>query len=286
MEATMNMLRDCALLCATVAWQAAFAAGASAVYIPEKGDGWAVSGGTVELGGALISSVESSPKGFRFNRLQRGCGVIFKLATGKAEPIYDFSSHPSERGCRVGTELTVHGDGIYGVTSWGGYDNAGTIFHLTLDGIHRVVHRFNGSDGRTPASGIVQGDDGRLYGVTQFGGLHDRGTVFRIGKTGRLTTLHHFSDDDPLGEYPSEGLTIGPDRAAYGVARYGAKESGTIFKVEGNGQVSLVRTDGYTVQRFFVAIGTWGPCSACTRMGLSKGCTRSVGTTAAGQITT
>jgi uncharacterized repeat protein (TIGR03803 family) len=236
------------ILCLLFSQSPAIAEGAELIYVPQKGDGWKASGGAVEWNGALVSSLQSSPKGYRFNRAQRGCGVIFRLAGGKAETLYDFSTHPYARGCRVGAELTVHGGDIYGVTWQGGNDDNGTIFRLTSQGVHRVVHRFAGRDGRTPAGGLVRGLDGQLYGVTQYGGLYEHGTVYRLGKTGRLTTLHHFRSGDPLGEFPSEGLTMGPDGAVYGVAEYGTHGGGTIFRISEDGQVALVKalsaTDG------------------------------------------
>lgn len=243
------------------------------VYVPGKGHGWSVSGGVLEWDGALISSLESSPKGYLFSRLQRGCGVIFRLAHGKFEPLYDFSSHPIERGCRVGQELTLHEGMIYGV-SGGGVRENGTVFRLTADGEHHVVHRFNGTDGSVPSSGMVRGSDGRLYGVTQKGGQHDRGTIFRIGKRGRLTTLHHFRYEDELGGFPKWGLTAGPDGDVYGVAEGGAKGGGTIFRVTTEGSVSLVKAlssaDGCWPGRLTLGQDGWlyGPAFLCGENGL------------------
>jgi uncharacterized repeat protein (TIGR03803 family) len=257
-KSTITILGICLL---TIGQEAIALDGQETIYVPGKGEGWSVSGGMVELGGALISSLESSPKGHLFGRLQRGCGVVFKLSAGKFEPIYDFSSHPHNRGCRVGQELTLRGAEIYGVTGQGGNNNNGTIFRLTSTGEHRVIHRFNGADGNSPVAGLVQGHDGRLYGVTQSGGQGDHGTLYRIGKTGRLTTLHHFRDDDPLGEFPTEGLTLGPDGAVYGVAQYGPQGGGTIFRVAVDGEVDLVKAlkpeDGCSPSRLTVGQDGW-----------------------------
>lgn len=241
------------------------------IYVPSKGQGWSVSGGLVEWKGALVSSLKSSPKGLFFNRLRRGCGVVFVLAQGKFEPLYDFSSHPYERGCQIGGELTVDQDMLYGVTGEGGIRDNGTVFRLTAKGEHHVVHRFEGTDGRSPIAGLVRGADGRLYGVTPSGGQHDRGTIFRIGRTGRLTTLHHFRDDDELGQLPTSGLTAGPNGAVYGVAQYGRKGGGTIFRVPTDGKVSLVKAfgsaddDGCWPGRLTVGQDGWlyGPAFLC-----------------------
>jgi uncharacterized repeat protein (TIGR03803 family) len=247
---------------------------AEQIYVPTKGQGWKPTAGVVEWSGGLVGTLQNSPKGLFSDGLQRGCGVIFKLAGGRFEPLYDFSSHPYTKGCRVGGVLAVDGNEIYGVTGKGGHNGSGTVFRLNESGEHRVVHRFSGADGSTPAGGLVKGADGLLYGVTQFGGLHDHGTVYRIGKSGRLTTLHHFSDDDPLGEFPHEGMTIGPDGAAYGTARYGAKGGGTVFRVGIDGNVTLVKslspTDGCDPSRLALGQDGWlyGSAFSCGDRGL------------------
>jgi uncharacterized repeat protein (TIGR03803 family) len=244
------------------------------IYIPGKGHGWWVDGGILEWDGALVSTLESSPKGYLFNRAIRGCGVVFRLLDGKFHPLYDFSSHAHERGCFVGGQLTLHDDMIYGITGKGGVRSNGTVFRITSGGEHHVVHRFSGSDGSIPVEGLVRGADGRLYGVTQFGGLHDRGTVFRIGKTGRLTTLHHFRVGDELGEFPYRGMSVGPDGILYGVADIGRKGGGTIFRVTKNGEVSLVKAlsfaDGCRPGQLTLGQDGWlyGPAFLCGEHGL------------------
>jgi uncharacterized repeat protein (TIGR03803 family) len=267
LEETMKWL---ALMFCLVAQGAASAAASyEQIYVPSKGQGWSISGGLVEWNGALVSSLDSSPKGYFFNRLQRGCGVVFVLANGKFKPLYDFSSHAYERGCQIGGELSVDGEMLYGVTGEGGIRNNGTVFRLTPKGEHHLVHRFEGTDGRGPIAGLVRGADGRLYGATQFGGQHDRGTIYRIGKSGRLTTLHHFQYEDELGGYPVWGLTAGPDGAVYGVAEGGPKGGGTIFRVSTEGKVSLLKAlsaaDGCWPGRLTLGQDGWlyGPAFLC-----------------------
>jgi uncharacterized repeat protein (TIGR03803 family) len=218
----------------------AFAEDFAAVYVPSKGDGWNVRGGMGSWRSGLVGTMESSPSGFQFSRDVRGCGVIFTMESGKVTTLYDFSSHPYFRGCGVGAQLAAHNGSLYGITSKGGRRNAGTVFRLDDDGSHHVIHHFT-APGTYPLSPLVQGADGRLYGVTGGGGRDQRGTVYRIGKTGRFTTLHSFKPSDPLGEFPQNGLTMGPDGALYGTARYGNRGAGTIFRIGSDGRVTLVK---------------------------------------------
>ena len=52
---------------------------------------------------------------------------------------------------------------------------------------------FDGSNGRAPSAGLMQGLDGNLYGTTMQGGSPDaHGTVFSLTPEGVLTTLFNF----------------------------------------------------------------------------------------------
>jgi uncharacterized repeat protein (TIGR03803 family) len=72
---------------------------------------------------------------------------------------------------------------VYGVTSRGGSDNAGTLFALNLDGgNYRILHQFRNGSGEAqhPGAGLVQANVGVLYGSTIDGGDSDWGTLFRF----------------------------------------------------------------------------------------------------------
>jgi uncharacterized repeat protein (TIGR03803 family) len=79
---------------------------------------------------------------------------------------------------------------FYGTTSAGGYVDiayvdcnffCGTVFKITPQGEHTVLHRFAGHDGYEPIAGLLQGTDGNFYGTTEQGGsCYTCGTVFRL----------------------------------------------------------------------------------------------------------
>jgi uncharacterized repeat protein (TIGR03803 family) len=56
--------------------------------------------------------------------------------------------------------------------------------------------------------------------------------------------VYNFHQADPLGVRPSQGLTLGPDGLLYGTAEDGAG-SGTVFRIEASGQLSLIHTFHY-----------------------------------------
>src|SRR5580700_10202068 len=56
----------------------------------------------------------------------------------------------------------------------------GTVFRMTPGGTVTRLHAFDGTDGRTPQSGVIFATDGNLYGTARYGGANDSGTVFKI----------------------------------------------------------------------------------------------------------
>lgn len=81
--------------------------------------------------------------------------------------------------------LTLGNDGnLYGTTSQGGANGAGTIFRMTPGGTLTTLYSFcaqsNCSDGAYPSDSLVQGTDGNFYGTTPSGGPNNDGTIFKL----------------------------------------------------------------------------------------------------------
>jgi uncharacterized repeat protein (TIGR03803 family) len=81
----------------------------------------------------------------------------------------------------AGVTLDAQGN-IYGVTTLGGYDNAGTIYRITPTGQYTVLYSFtNGSDGAGNfASELAITPTGALLGVDGVGGTYGYGNLFTI----------------------------------------------------------------------------------------------------------
>ncbi len=108
-----------------------------------------------------------------YGRAFGGQGIVFSLTPAGAFSIVHkltaMEGNFEYRGDR--TEIAFGGsllqgldDKLYGVAYYGGANNYGTVFALTLDGQLTVLYTFKGmTDGRNPRS-IVQGRDKNLFG--------------------------------------------------------------------------------------------------------------------------
>lgn len=106
-----------------------------------------------------------------------------------------------------------------------------------------TLHSFNGADGRSPESTLVQDSDGNFYGTTPLGGAHAKGTVFKIDSTGSLTTLHSFNGSPTDGAVPVGGLVQGSDGNFYGTtASGGAFFQGTVFQMTSSGAITVLHS--------------------------------------------
>ncbi len=137
--------------------------------------------------------------------------------------------------------VMVGSDGqVYGTSSHGGLNGAGTIWRVNSDGSDFTVLRHLGPapDGGNPEAALIEGSDGRLYGTTASGGSLNRGSVFTIGKDGsNYGALTDFSWNIPSPpSAPSGALTEASDGTLFGVSRYGGENgAGVVFKISKNG---------------------------------------------------
>jgi uncharacterized repeat protein (TIGR03803 family) len=142
---------------------------------------------------------------------------------------------------------------LYGTTSQGGTNDAGTVFKLSKDGSgYTVLRRFTGDvgDGRFPAGHLVEGSDGALYGTTSEGGNRKTnsesyvsfGTIFKLNKDGSdYSVLYSFDGAAKDGSGPQAGLLRASDEALYGTTSSGGRyDRGTVFKLNQDGSGYLV----------------------------------------------
>jgi uncharacterized repeat protein (TIGR03803 family) len=106
-----------------------------------------------------------------------------------------------------------------------------------------AIYSFTGgSDGGSPAAGVIQGSDGNLYGTTQVGGATGfdpsgagYGTVFQATTNGTVKTLYYFSGGVD-GADPVASLTQGRDGNFYGTTYTGGSNNfGTVFQISPSG---------------------------------------------------
>lgn len=112
-------------------------------------------------------------------------GELFKLSpSGTLTVLHYFlggiTSSIQDGGYPLGKLIMDSGGSLYGTTSEGGTNNAGTVFMVSAGGTETILHSFAGHDGSEPYAGLTVDSAGNLYGTTALGGAYNAGVVFKI----------------------------------------------------------------------------------------------------------
>ncbi|MBL9117860.1 MAG: hypothetical protein JNJ83_22820 [Verrucomicrobiaceae bacterium] len=187
----------------------------------------------------LVEGADGNFYGTTVNGGVSGWGVVFKVTSGGTHTVLRSFTDVSA-GAYPQAGLVQGSDGsFYGTTQQGGTSIYGTVFKITADGTHTVLHRFNGTGGSKPEGGLVLGSDGDFYGTTVSGGANGNGTVFKITAGGTHTLLHSFNGTD--GREVRAGLVLGSDGSFYGTTHQGgANGQGTVYKITSSGTHTLL----------------------------------------------
>ena len=124
------------------------------------------------------------------------------------------------------------GDLLYGVTSAGGADGQGVIFHVdpatgtqTIDYSLPLVNK-----GKTPYGDLAEGENRKFYGVTSRGGENNMGIIFEWDPFSNVFTKKIDFDGSLKGSSPCGALVL-CDGKFYGMATFGgASGKGVIFE--------------------------------------------------------
>ena len=172
-----------------------------------------------------------------------GDGTVFKLSPSGAETVLHSFTGTNGDGNDPYGGLVMDGAGnLYGVTVFGGKNNAGTVFKISPRGRERVLYSFGNKkgDGASPDAALIMDGAGNFYGTTGGGGLNNCslgcGTVFEVSPTGRETVLYRFGNTNNDGFWPDASLIMDSDGNLYGTtSKGGANGEGTIFKLSPSG---------------------------------------------------
>jgi uncharacterized repeat protein (TIGR03803 family) len=182
-----------------------------------------------------------------------GWGTVYKLtpgASGYTESVlYRFKGSP-DGWEPIGPPVIAKDGSILGVTSFGGSQNAGTIFRLTpsTHGYKEsIVYSFpRGAGGTLPQAGLTIDNHGNIYGTTMYGGSSygycgsdgGCGTVFKLtamasGYSEKI--IYAFTGSD--GNLPFGTLTVNERTGAvFGTTFWGgAFTNGAVFKLSPRG---------------------------------------------------
>lgn len=199
------------------------------------------------------------------------CGTVFELnppkqkgGKWKEKVLYSFKGVAA--GKQVGDGANPNGGlvldstgAIYGTTYYGGSvkgecnggdtgTGCGTAFELIPSAkkggawTEKLLHRFDGEDGATPAAGVIFGASGDLYGTAYAGAIEGNGAVFELAPpTGgdgpwREAVIHRFRTGGG-GANPEGALMLDKGGSLYGTTSVGSGGSlqGSVFRMRPNG---------------------------------------------------
>ena len=147
--------------------------------------------------------------------------------------------------------LIFVGTTLYGMTSYKGTNDYGTIFKINTDGTGYVtLFNFNdGANGNSPYGSLIS-DGTFLYGMTRDGGVNEIGNIFKIKLDGTgYVDLYNFNNrtycpscgNTPWGSLVSDSTFL------YGMTQLGGTSNdGIIFKIktDGTGYSKLLDFNG------------------------------------------
>jgi uncharacterized repeat protein (TIGR03803 family) len=186
-----------------------------------------------------------------------GCGTVFMIDPDSSAETVLYSFHGGATDGWYPNGALMHmGSAVYGTTTMGGaYCGAGcgTVFKLSLkNGAESVLWSFgNGSDGQSPASGVID-VGGTLYGTAQSGGDNSGGVVYALDPATRTeTVVYSFCSQTNCtdGDTPYAGL-INLNGVLFGTTLTGG--SGTSYNPYGQGDGTVYGIDLATGAQTFV----------------------------------
>jgi uncharacterized repeat protein (TIGR03803 family) len=183
-----------------------------------------------------------------FNPWPFGPPVDVTHTTKVYDMLYVFQNAPD--GAEPYSDLIDVDGTLYGTTSIGGTNDAGSVFTLTTSGKEAILYSFmkaGSGDGAFPVAGLLK-VNGRFYGTTRYGGAgtcydsgpHQCGTVFTITTSGSETVLHRFGASSGDGTEPFAGLTD-VKGTLFGTTSGGGSDGlGTVFSITTPGKETVL----------------------------------------------
>jgi uncharacterized repeat protein (TIGR03803 family) len=166
-------------------------------------------------------------------------GTIFSIGLNGENftNLYSFTNAPDGTlPCLPEARLVLASNILYGVTTYGGTNQGGTIFSIGTDGNNfTVLHPLNGvTDGFQPIAELLLNSN-TLYGTTSEGGSNQVGTIFSLDTSGSNFKVIYSFQGSADGSTPNGGVIL------YGGKLYGTAGAGGI---NGSGTLFSMNTDG------------------------------------------
>ncbi|MBV9961352.1 MAG: T9SS type A sorting domain-containing protein [Parafilimonas sp.] len=188
--------------------------------------------------GDLLLASDGNFYGMASDGGKNNVGTIFRITPDGTYSVLRNLTAATDGAAPVGGLIQAKDGLLYGMTSGGGANNAGTIFKMKLDGSNfTVIKTFVfANDGGAPLGKLLQASDGNFYGMTSNGGH-----IFQLTQAGGYSNLHTFNSSLD-GYNPFGSLIQASDGNLYGTCSDGGtKSSGTIFQMSLGGNFKVIR---------------------------------------------
>jgi uncharacterized repeat protein (TIGR03803 family) len=147
-------------------------------------DGWAPEAG-------VMVAPDGTLYGTAYGGGSNVLGTVFHLTPQKGQTLWNFTVIHAFAGKPDGSNpeagLTMDASGaLYGVTSWGGSGNNGTVFKLIPSKTNKtgwqeyIIMNFNYANGQNPLGAPVLDSRGNVYGTVNGGGASQSGLVYEL----------------------------------------------------------------------------------------------------------
>ena len=152
-------------------------------------------------------------------------GTVFKLTPdGTLSNLHSFT-YTADGAWPVAALLKGTNGSLYGVTTYGGANDWGTVFKILPTGVFIKMASFTSTHGEVD-SPLIQGNDGNFYTVGDYGGAYGYGTVLKVTPGGAITVLHSFDLQNGWAGYYGNPLIQGSDTNFYGTTQLGGSGNG------------------------------------------------------------
>jgi|ERR1035437_9118074 uncharacterized repeat protein (TIGR03803 family) len=158
-------------------------------------------------------------------------GVIFEWDTSSHAVTKKIGFNESLQGSNPSGTLARSGDKIYGVTNFGGANNAGVIFEwdTTAKILTKKFDFDNTTTGGNPFGSLTLAG-GKFYGMTNAGGLYNYGVIFEWDPSTNTYIRKFDFNNTPAGSHPIGDLILVGGKL-YGMTNEGgANGFGVIFE--------------------------------------------------------
>jgi uncharacterized repeat protein (TIGR03803 family) len=172
-------------------------------------------------------------------------GSVYKISTtGQYTLLYSFCAEKPPCGTTGGIPtggVTLGVDGnLWGTTTNGGKDAAGTAFKITPAGTLTSLYGFaNGTDDSAPIFTLLQGQDGNMYGVSEAQYNTQYGSFFKLSTKGAITSHPFTYTDGAAPDLPVQGT----DLNFYGTTQGGGDPTckcGVIYRATAAGKITVL----------------------------------------------